>query len=48
MVQSAIRRSDHMQNAPFSEVAKNGKHRSREQLRNIQQLAGERLQSRPR
>ncbi len=41
MFQSAIRRSDHEQSVPFSVVTKNGKHRSRERSRNIQQPAGE-------
>src|SRR2546428_13423270 len=39
MFQSAIRRSDHMQNAPFSEVTANGKRRSREQPTDFQQRA---------
>jgi hypothetical protein len=41
MFQSAIRCSDHMQNAPSLEVTTNGRRRSRERPGNVQQLAGE-------
>src|SRR5437870_12762123 len=39
MFQSPIRRSDHMQNAPVSEVTPNGKRLSRAQPRDILHLA---------